>query len=161
MTPNAYVHLESDTLRIEVDREKKMQVPLHHIGSVVCFGDVMMTPGAMHRCAEDGRSVVLLDRNGRFKARLEGPVKSVGLDPQLGYLHVVRPGRAALALDLMEEFRRVGGSSCSDPDQSRTHYRKRFCRAPRRRGDAARRCTQNCGRRLPGTQAGRSHASRN
>jgi CRISPR-associated protein Cas1 len=32
-------------------------------------------------------------------------VESVGLDPQLGYLHTVRPGRAALALDLMEEFR--------------------------------------------------------
>ena len=74
MTPNAYVHLENDTLRIEVDREKKLQVPLHHIGSVVCFGDVMMSPGAMRRCAEDGRSVVLLDRNGRFKARVEGPV---------------------------------------------------------------------------------------
>ena len=74
MTPNAYVHLENDTLRIEVNREKKLQVPLHHIGSVVCFGDVMMSPGAMRRCAEDGRSVVLLDRNGRFKARVEGPV---------------------------------------------------------------------------------------
>jgi CRISP-associated protein Cas1 len=74
MTPNAYVHLENDTLRIEVDREKKLQVPLHHVGSVVCFGDVMMSPGAMHRCAEEGRSVVLLDRNGRFKARVEGPV---------------------------------------------------------------------------------------
>lgn len=74
MTPNAYVHLENDTLRIEVEREKKMQVPLHHIGSIVCYGDVMMSPGAMHRCAEDGRAVVLLDRNGRFKARVEGPV---------------------------------------------------------------------------------------
>ncbi len=74
MTPNAYIHLESDTLCIEVDKIKKMQVPLHHIGSVVCFGDVMMSPGAMHRCADDGRSVVLLGRSGRFKARLEGPV---------------------------------------------------------------------------------------
>lgn len=74
MSPNAYVRLENDTLCIEVEREKKLQVPLHHLGSVVCFGDVMMSPSAMHRCAEDGRSVVLLDRNGRFKARLEGPV---------------------------------------------------------------------------------------
>lgn len=32
-------------------------------------------------------------------------VESVGLDPQVGYLHVLRPGRPALALDLMEEFR--------------------------------------------------------
>ena len=34
-------------------------------------------------------------------------LESVGLDPQLGYLHTVRPGRAALALDLMEEFRSI------------------------------------------------------
>jgi CRISPR-associated protein Cas1 len=32
-------------------------------------------------------------------------VEAAGLDPQLGLLHAVRPGRAALALDLMEEFR--------------------------------------------------------
>jgi CRISPR-associated protein Cas1 len=31
--------------------------------------------------------------------------ESVGLDPQFGYLHVLRPGRPSLALDLMEEFR--------------------------------------------------------
>ncbi len=29
----------------------------------------------------------------------------MGLDPQVGFLHVLRPGRPALALDLMEEFR--------------------------------------------------------
>ena len=32
---------------------------------------------------------------------------AVGLDPQLGFLHAVRPGRAALALDLQEEFRSI------------------------------------------------------
>jgi CRISP-associated protein Cas1 len=31
--------------------------------------------------------------------------QSVGLDPQMGFLHADRPGRASLALDLMEEFR--------------------------------------------------------
>jgi CRISPR-associated protein Cas1 len=31
--------------------------------------------------------------------------ETVGLDPQVGFLHVMRPGRPALALDLMEEFR--------------------------------------------------------
>jgi CRISPR-associated protein Cas1 len=30
-----------------------------------------------------------------------------GLDPQVGFLHADRPGRAGLALDLMEEFRPV------------------------------------------------------
>lgn len=74
MTPNAYVHLENDTLRIDVEHVRKLQVPLHHLGSVVCFGNVMLSPALMHRCAEDGVSLVLLDRNGRFKARLEGAV---------------------------------------------------------------------------------------
>lgn len=36
-------------------------------------------------------------------AALEG----VGLDPQFGVLHVLRPGRPSLALDLVEEFRSV------------------------------------------------------
>lgn len=74
MTHNSYLHLENDTLRVDVEREKKLQVPLHHLGSVVCFGNVMFSPSLMHRCADDGISVVLLDNNGRFKARLEGAV---------------------------------------------------------------------------------------
>lgn len=74
MTPNAYVRLESDTLCIEVEQEKRLQVPIHHVGSVVCFGDIMVSPAVLHRCADDGRAVVFLDRNGRFKARMEGPV---------------------------------------------------------------------------------------
>ncbi|MFN3651621.1 MAG: type I-C CRISPR-associated endonuclease Cas1c [Armatimonadota bacterium] len=32
-------------------------------------------------------------------------IEGVGLDPQFGYLHALRPGRPALALDLVEEFR--------------------------------------------------------
>ncbi|MDO4537001.1 MAG: type I-C CRISPR-associated endonuclease Cas1c [Coriobacteriales bacterium] len=31
--------------------------------------------------------------------------ESVGLDPQMGYLHACRPGRQSLALDIVEEFR--------------------------------------------------------
>ena len=74
MTPNAYAHLENDTLRIDVEHQKKLQVPLHHLGSVVCFGNIMISPALMHRCADDGISLVLLNGNGRFKGRLEGAV---------------------------------------------------------------------------------------
>ena len=34
-------------------------------------------------------------------------LSSVGLDPYMGFLHTDRPGRASLALDLMEEFRSI------------------------------------------------------
>lgn len=36
-----------------------------------------------------------------------GALESVGLDPYVGFLHRDRPGRASLALDLMEELRPV------------------------------------------------------
>ncbi|MEQ1681079.1 MAG: type I-C CRISPR-associated endonuclease Cas1c [Nitrospira sp.] len=74
MTPLSYLHLENDTLRVDVERVKKLQVPLHHLGSVVCLGNIMVSPALMHRCADDGISLVLLDSHGRFKARLEGAV---------------------------------------------------------------------------------------
>lgn len=70
---DSYIRLENDTLCVEVAREKKLQVPLHHIGAVVCFGGAGMSLPAIHRCAEDNVSVVLLDRNGQFRARVEGP----------------------------------------------------------------------------------------
>jgi CRISP-associated protein Cas1 len=43
--PNAYVNLENNTLRIEVEREKKLQVPLHHLGTVVCSGAIARRTG--------------------------------------------------------------------------------------------------------------------
>ncbi len=36
-----------------------------------------------------------------------GALEGVGLDPYVGFLHADRPGRASLALDLMEEFRPI------------------------------------------------------
>ncbi len=72
MTQGAYLRLEGETLVVEVERQKRLQVPIHHLGSVVIFGDVLVSPAALHRCADDGLGVMLLDRRGRFKARLEG-----------------------------------------------------------------------------------------
>ncbi len=40
-------------------------------------------------------------------ADCEAACEGVGLDPQIGFLHVPRPGRASLALDLVEEFRAI------------------------------------------------------
>lgn len=72
--PDAYLRLSNDTLRVEVEHEARLQVPLHHLTSVVCFGNVGITTPLMHRLADDGKSIVFLDSNGRFKGRLEGPV---------------------------------------------------------------------------------------
>lgn len=74
MAQGAYAHLDNDTLRIEIEHETKLRVPLHHVGALVCFGNVLVSPFLLHRCADEGKTVVLLSQSGRFKARLEGPV---------------------------------------------------------------------------------------
>ncbi|MGE3298396.1 MAG: type I-C CRISPR-associated endonuclease Cas1c [Porticoccaceae bacterium] len=70
----AYLHLDNDTVRIEIERETRLRVPLHHLGGIVGFGDTLISPALIGRCAEAGIGMVLLDRNGRFRARIEGPV---------------------------------------------------------------------------------------
>lgn len=73
-TPEAYVHLDHDTLRVEVNRQPLLRVPLHHLGAVVLFGTATMSPQAMQQCVREGREVVFLDFAGRFRCRVVGPV---------------------------------------------------------------------------------------
>lgn len=70
--PETYLCLENDTLRVEIEHETRLRVPLHHLTSVVCFGNISLSTPLMHRLADEGITLVFLDDNGRFKARLEG-----------------------------------------------------------------------------------------
>jgi CRISPR-associated protein Cas1 len=85
--PESYLHLDNDTLRVEIEHETRLRVPLHHLSAVVCFGHVMVSPILMHRLADEGKSLVLLDGHGRFKARLEGPVSGNVLLRQAQHRH--------------------------------------------------------------------------
>jgi CRISPR-associated protein Cas1 len=73
-TQGSYVHLESDTVRIDVEGEIKTRIPLHHLSGITVFGQVMLSPFLIGRCAQDGRDITWLSRSGRFQGRLHGPV---------------------------------------------------------------------------------------
>ncbi len=95
-TADTYLRLDNDTLRVEVDQETRLRVPLHHLAAVVCFGHISLSTPLMHRLAQDGIALVLLDTNGRFKARLEGPVSGNVLLRQAQFQRVAD---AAFTLD--------------------------------------------------------------
>jgi CRISP-associated protein Cas1 len=72
----------------------------------------------LHRCAPDFAFVRRSRRPPRdpvncvlsflyslITSEAIGALETVGLDPQIGFLHGTRPGRASLALDLIEELR--------------------------------------------------------
>lgn len=96
-TPETYLRLDNDTLRVEVDHETRLRVPLHHLSAVVCFGHIGLSAPLMHRLAEGGVALVLLDDNGRFKARLEGAVSGNVLLRQAQFQRVAD---AAFTLDM-------------------------------------------------------------
>jgi len=70
--PNAYVHKEGETIVVEVDRQKLMQIPAHSISGLYCFGQIMVSPQLMGFCGEQGIGLAFFTEYGRFLARIHG-----------------------------------------------------------------------------------------
>lgn len=110
-TERSYLHLDHDTVRVEVERQTRLQTPLLGLAAIVCFGDVLTSPALLHRCADDGRTVVWLDRNGRFKARMEAGTGGNVLLRRAQHLALSDPvERAAIARSLLAGKLRNGRS---------------------------------------------------
>jgi len=73
-TVGASLRKDGDNLVATIDGGERARVPLHMLGSVVAFGAIHLSPALMGACAAAGITLVLLDRVGRFQARIEGPV---------------------------------------------------------------------------------------
>ena len=75
-------------------------------GGMVRGDRAAFTPdGRTRRPPRDRANALLSFCYALLRAECEAALEGVGLDPQVGYLHALRPGRPALALDLMEELR--------------------------------------------------------
>ena len=72
-TQGASLRLDYDTVQVRVERQNRLRVPLLRLEGIVLFGRVGVTTPLVHRCAQDGRSLVWLSRHGRFQARIAGP----------------------------------------------------------------------------------------
>lgn len=71
-TQGAYLAKEGQAVGVRVERERRMRVPIHHLGGIVCFGSVGTSPHLMALCAEQGVSVSFLSEHGRLRARVVG-----------------------------------------------------------------------------------------
>lgn len=92
-TRGSYLRLDHDTVRIEVNRALAAQVPLIRLQSIALFGDVMISPALIERCAQDGRSIAYFTEHGRFAARIEGPVSGNVLLRRAQHLALSDPER--------------------------------------------------------------------
>jgi CRISPR-associated protein Cas1 len=73
-TQDSYLSRDGETALVRVGDEVRLRVPIHTLGSIVCFGRVMCTPGLMSLCAEKQVYLAFLTEHGRFIGRFQGPI---------------------------------------------------------------------------------------
>jgi len=70
----SYLHKESETVVVELEGKKVLQLPIHTIGGIVCFGNVLCSPFLMGFCAERDISISFLTEYGKFLLSTRTPV---------------------------------------------------------------------------------------
>ena len=73
-TQGAYLAKDGETVAVRIDGETALRVPLHTLGAIACFGNVGCSPFLMGFCGERNVGLSFLTENGRFLARIQGPV---------------------------------------------------------------------------------------
>lgn len=73
-TQGAYLSKDGEAVAVRIEEEIRMRVPIHTLGSIVCFGQIGVSPFLLGLCGERGVAVSFLTENGRFLARVQGPI---------------------------------------------------------------------------------------
>lgn len=74
LTQGAYLAKDGERVAVRVDNETRFAVPIHTLGGIVAFGQVTASPFLMGMAAEAGVCMSFFTEQGRFLARVEGPV---------------------------------------------------------------------------------------
>ena len=73
-TQGAWVNKDGENVVVSMEKEERGRVPLHAIGAIVGFGLVMLSPPLLGACMRVGIAVNFMTEEGRYLARVEGPV---------------------------------------------------------------------------------------
>ncbi|WP_233113116.1 type I-C CRISPR-associated endonuclease Cas1c [Aggregatibacter actinomycetemcomitans] len=71
-TQGSYLHKERETLVVEQEKKNVAQLPVHSIGHIFCFGNVLVSPFLLGFCGENNVNLAFFTENGRFLGRLQG-----------------------------------------------------------------------------------------
>lgn len=74
-TPNAYLSKDGTNVVVSVDSVETFRIPILNIEAIVSFSYMGASPGLMKLCADNGVALTFLTPQGRFIARVEGPVR--------------------------------------------------------------------------------------
>lgn len=73
-TEGAWLRKDGENVVMEVEQQERARIPVHMLEGLVCFGRIGVSPQLLGFCMTQGITVTYLTPNGRFMARVEGPV---------------------------------------------------------------------------------------
>ena len=73
-TQGAYLSKDGETVAVKVENEVRLRLPIHTLDGIICFGNILCSPFLLGFCAERDVAVSFLTEQGRFLARVQGPV---------------------------------------------------------------------------------------
>lgn len=127
-TQGAYLAKEGETVAVRIEKEVRLRIPVHTLDSIVCFGNVGCSPYLMGFCAERDVTISFLTENGRFLARVQGPVSGNVLLRREQYRRADDPvysaavaracitGKVANCRTVLQRALRDHGDRLADPD---------------------------------------------
>ena len=87
-----YLRKDGDTVVVEKDRQVLLRLPIHNLAGLVVFGNSSVSPYLMNLCAEKGVTISYFTEQGKFLARVEGPV-SGNVHLRLAQMRAYEDGR--------------------------------------------------------------------
>ena len=72
-TAGSYLRRDHLNAVVEVEKQVRATIPIHHLDAIALFGQCMVSPGAMELCQEQGVSLTFLSETGRIVARVDAP----------------------------------------------------------------------------------------
>ena len=73
-SPGAYLSKDGENIVVRIEEEETFRIPAHNIENILCFAHMGASPALMAHCAEKGIGLAFYTPNGRFLARVSGPV---------------------------------------------------------------------------------------
>ncbi|WP_368653959.1 type I-C CRISPR-associated endonuclease Cas1c [Ornithinibacillus sp. 4-3] len=72
--PNSYLALKGENINVLQEGNSIGRVPLHNLEGICAFGYQGVSPALMEKCVNDGIGLVFFTKQGRFQAKVSGPV---------------------------------------------------------------------------------------
>ena len=73
-TQKSYLHKKGDAIEVILEDQVKASIPMITLDSIVCFGNISVSPFLLGAAPEHNITISFLSETGKYLARVQGPV---------------------------------------------------------------------------------------